>query len=95
MNKSTLFEKKCKGVDIPTDDEVEALSAMKALKLRVRDVKKKISDISAFEKEGGAQSLLVLEQEFVRLKTEWDRWVDKRSRAARERMIMLGHEEEQ
>jgi hypothetical protein len=93
MNKSILYEEKCKGVNIPTDDEVEALSALKALKLRVREVKKKISEISSTEKKGATQSLRALDQDLVRLKKEWDRWEEKRSKAARERMIMLGHEE--
>ena len=94
MEKSTLYEEKCKGIDVPTDDEVEALSAMKSLKLRVREVKKKMSDISSIEKEGASQSLLALEQDLVRLKKDWDRWEQKRSMAARKRMIQLGHEED-
>jgi len=95
MEKTTPCEKICKGIDVPTDDEVEALSAMKTLKLRVREVKKKMSDISSTKREGATQSLLALEQDLVRLKKEWDRWEDKRSKAARERMVLLGHEEEE
>ena len=39
MEKSTSFEKTCKGIEVPTDDEVEALNAMKTLKFRVREMK--------------------------------------------------------
>jgi hypothetical protein len=95
MEKSTPFKKICKGIDVPSDEEVEALNAMKALKLRVREVKKKISDISSAKEERATQSLLALEQDLVRLKKEWDRWEEKRSKAARERMVLLGHEQKE
>ena len=92
MEKSTPCEIICKGIDVPSDEEAEALKAMKALKFRVREVKKKISGFSLAKKEGAAQPLLALEQDLVRLKKEWDRWEEKRSKAARERMVLLGHE---
>lgn len=95
MEKLTPSEKICKGIDVPTDNEVEALSAMKALKLRVREIKKKISDISLTSKKGKNESLLAWERDLVRLKKEWDRWDKKRRRAARERMVLLGHEEKE
>ncbi len=95
MEKSIPCEKICEGIDVPTDDEVEALSAMKALKLRVRALKKKLSDISSTDKEGETESLRALEKDLVQLKEEWDRWEDKRSKAARERMVLLGHEQEE
>ena len=95
MEKLTPSEKICKGIDVPTDNEVEALSAMKALKLRVREIKKKISDISLTSKQGKNESLLILEKDLMRLKKEWDRWDKKRRRAARRRMVLLGHEEKE
>ncbi len=95
MEKLTPSEKICKGIDVPNDNEVEALSAMKALKLRVREIKKKISDISLTNKKGKNESLLALEKDLVRLKEEWDRWDKKRSKAARERMVLLGHEKKE
>ncbi len=95
MEKSIPCEKICKGIDVPTDDEVEALSAMKALKLRVREIKKKISDISLTSKKGKNESLLEWEKDLVRLREEWGRWDKKRSKAARERMVLLGHEEKE
>ena len=93
MEKPTSCKKFCKGIALPTDDEVEALSAMKALKLRVRVIKEEISEISRGDKEGGARSLSALEEELLVLKEEWNRWEEKRRNAARERMILLGHEE--
>ena len=93
MEKTTSCKKFCKGVDLPTDDELEALDAMRALKLRVREIKKKISEISTGEEEGGTESLSALREELATLKEAWSLWEEKRRKAARERMILLGHEE--
>ena len=93
MEKPTSCKKFCKGVDLPTDDEVKALDAMRALKLRVRDIKKKIKEISTSEEKGGAESLPALREELAALKEAWNLWEEKRRKAARERMILLGHEE--
>jgi hypothetical protein len=93
VDKQTSCKNYCKGIAVPTDDEVEALGAMKALKLRVRGIKKKISEISRGNEEGGAGSLSALEEELLVLKEEWNRLEEKRRNAARERMILLGHEE--
>jgi aryl-alcohol dehydrogenase-like predicted oxidoreductase len=94
MERPTSCKRLCKGVDLPTDDEVKALDAMRALKLRVRAIKKKISGISADKAEGGTESLSALRDELAVLKEAWNLWEAKRRRAARKRMILLGHEEE-
>jgi hypothetical protein len=67
---------------------------MKALKLQVREVKEKMSNISLNGKEVATQSLLALEKDLTRLRKEWDLWEQKRSKAARKRMVLLGHEED-
>lgn len=95
MRKSTSCEKICKGIEVPTDDEVEALNAMKILKLRVREIKHKISEISSDKKRGDRSGLWKLERDLSLLKKKWDRWEGKRKKATRERMILLGHEEEE
>ncbi len=95
MRKSTSCEKICKGIEVPTDDEVEALNAMKILKLRVREIKHKISEISSDKKRGDRSGLSMLERDLSLLKKKWDRWEEKRKKATRERMILLGHEEEE
>lgn len=93
MGKSTTFQKNCKGVNVPSDNEVEALAAMKALKLKVREIKKRISLSSTTDKESPSTTISALEKELKQLKREWDHWEEKRRRAAKERMILLGHEE--
>ena len=94
MEKPNLCDNICKGVEVPSDDEVEALKVMKALKLRVREIKKRISDLSSAEKDEDSRTKSVLEEDLKQLKKEWDQWEEKRSKAAKERMIMLGHEED-
>ena len=93
MKKSTPCETACKGIEVPTDDEVEALNAMKILKFRVRKIKNEISEISSDKKREDKSGLSRLERDLIMLKKEWDQWEEKRKKAARERMILLGHEE--
>ena len=93
MEKPTPYKKLCKGIELPSDNEVEALGAMRALKLRVREIKKEISEISQNKDKDGAGSITVLENELMALKREWNRLEEKRRNAARERMILLGHDE--
>ncbi len=83
----------CKGVEVPSEDEVEALSAMRSIKGRVRDLKKKLSELSSSDRDENIEEILALEKEMVRLKAQWNGWEERRKKAARERMIMLGHEE--
>jgi hypothetical protein len=82
----------CKKIDVPTDDEVCALNELKCIKERVRELKKKISDLSAGLVAGTRDDLMILEKEMADLKEEWLSWEEKRQQAARERMIILGHE---
>ncbi len=81
----TECNKSCKGREVPTEDELVALNAMRAIKDRVRDLKKRM--------DGNAESMRDLEREMTQLKAEWNEWGKKRKEAARKRMILLGHEE--
>jgi len=82
----------CKKIDVPTDEEVCALNELRCIKERVRELKKKISDLSAGVLPGTRDDLMILEKEMADLKEEWLSWEEKRQLAARERMIILGHE---
>ena len=81
----------CHRMDVPSEEEVEALNAMREIKQRVRELRKAISHLCANKpaQNEGRQSL-ELEMEF--LKKEWKDWEEKRKEAARIRMILLGHE---
>ena len=80
----------CPGkIKVPTEKEVEALTAMKEIKERVRELKKRLVSMDAKDTEEKE----TMEYELVFLKKEWNRWELKRKDAARERMIILGHEE--
>ena len=80
----TECNKSCKGSEVPAEDELVALNAMRAIKDRVRDLKKRI--------DGNAESMRDLEREMAQLKAEWNEWGKKRKEAARKRMILLGHD---
>ena len=86
-------DKLCKGVEVPSEDEVVALNAMRSIKDRVRDLKKRLSEINSLDTDGNNGERAALEKEMAHLKVEWNEWEEKRKKAARERMIMLGHEE--
>lgn len=79
----------CGGADVPSEDELRALNAMRTIKERVRTVKERLSSLTAPEESEGRESL---EKELQRLKSDWESWEGERRRAAHERMVRLGHE---
>jgi hypothetical protein len=83
----------CKKLDVPTDDEVCALNELRCIKERVRELKKRISDLSAGLVAGTRDDLMMLEEQMEDLKEEWLSWEERRQQAAKERMIILGHEQ--
>jgi DNA repair exonuclease SbcCD ATPase subunit len=83
--------KGCQKVEVPTDEELRALNAMREIKEKVRGMKKKISRIGA-GRGGKDDEIEHLESELERLKKKWQEWEEKRKQAARQRMILLGHE---
>jgi len=86
----------CTGkMEIPTPREREALAAMKSTKERVREIKKQLNELKALKEDAHAEEVVSLETEMARLKQEWDSWETKRDAAAKERMILLGHETEE
>jgi len=90
----TVCQQSCKKIDVPTEEEVTALNQLRSIKDRLRTLRKKISDLSAGLVEGGTrEDLMLLENQVADLKGEWLVWEEKRQQAARERMIILGHEE--
>ncbi len=82
-----------KGIEVPTEDERVALNAMKSIKDRIRDLKMRLSKISASGRDEKAEEILNLEKEMAKLRDEWHEWEVNKEKAVRERMILLGHEE--
>jgi chromosome segregation ATPase len=81
----------CAGaVEVPTRREQEALEKLKAIKTRVRELKQARGETG---KAFANQTRDAIDSELHHLKEEWDRWEEERKEAARERMILLGHEE--
>lgn len=84
----------CPGkMEVPTEKEMEALEAMKSIKEKVRILKKRLVSLHASDNGEKADGILTHENELARLKVEWDQWEEKRKAAAKERMVILGHEE--
>jgi hypothetical protein len=85
----------CPGqLKIPTDRELRALRAMRMVKERVRSLKAQKILLQESARWGNRDRLLCLEEELCGLRKEWDRLKEEWQAAARERMILLGHEEE-
>ena len=88
-------DRTCPGkMEVPTEKETEALGAMKSIKEQVRALKKRLASLNASGRDEDAGEIHTVENELARLKVDWNRWEEKRKAAAKERMIILGHEEE-
>jgi chromosome segregation ATPase len=85
----------CQGkLEVPTEKEKEALGAMKSIKERVRGLKKRLTALKASEHDETTGEILELEKELAHLKVDWDKCEKRRQKAAKERMILLGHEKD-
>lgn len=93
MGVSEEVDSCCKKLEVPSEEEVVALTALRAIKERVRALKKRLSKISSSHKEEHKGEALELEKQMEALKARWNEWEEKRKKAAKERMILLGHEE--
>ncbi len=87
----TCSDKPCQSIKVPTDDEVTALNAMRAIKDSARKLKRKISELTARATDQESERIVQLRLELERLSKEWKAWDKKREEAAKERMILLGH----
>ncbi|MCP4683170.1 MAG: DUF3450 domain-containing protein [Desulfobacterales bacterium] len=79
--------------EVPSQKEMEALDAMKAIKDRVRPMKKQLASLKSSGNDGNAGMISELQRELDSLKAEWNNWEEIRQKAAKERMIILGHED--
>ena len=85
----------CQGkLQVPTEKEREALAAMKSIKERVRALKKRLTALKASGRDETTGEILALEKELAQLKVRWGKWEQTRQKAAKERMVLLGHEKE-
>jgi hypothetical protein len=84
----------CPGkIEVPTPAEKDALDKMRDIKERVRKLKRRLNGLKDSGHDEGVQEIGELEKDLSHLKMEWDRWEKIRQKAAKERMILLGHEE--
>ena len=83
----------CPGqLEIPTPREQKALAAMRAIKEAVKPLKDRLASLQD-SAQGEGDEAVDVRAELARLKMDWDRWEAERKAAAKERMIILGHEE--
>ena len=81
----------CPGaVRIPTEKEERALSEMRRIKGQVRLLKERLKGLEA---SGTLEEIPAVKNDLAVLKKAWNQWEKRRKAAARERMILLGHEE--
>ena len=92
IEKTMECGKACKGIEVPTEEELEALNALRDIKNRVRDLKKELSEVSTTDGDNSNERTSELHNKLAQLKGEWNKWDMKRKEAARIRMIMLRHE---
>jgi len=86
-------ERTCPGqLEIPTPREQKALAAMRAIKEAVKPLKERLASLQG-SGQGEVDEALTVKAELARLKKDWDQWEAERKAAAKERMIILGHEE--
>lgn len=78
---------------VPSDGEVEALKALKSIKEQLRSARSRLKFSGAGPESADDRRTESVEAEIARLKREWDAWETRRKAAARERMILLGHEQ--
>jgi hypothetical protein len=82
----------CGQMQIPSEEEMAALNVMREIKREVRSLKQHMRAIQ--EDAGNLRDTGELQKRIELLRTEWNRWEEKRKAAAKTRMILLGHEKE-
>lgn len=79
---------------VPTPREERVLRAMYSVKMRVREIKRERAALEERDPETHAEKLRVLEDELKKRKAEWNRLEKERKEAAKERMVLLGHDQD-
>jgi len=84
----------CPGkVEVPTRKEQQALAELKRIKEQVREKKAALKKLRCSSEGEVAKVINEIEEELALLKQKWEMWDKRRREAARERMILLGHEQ--
>jgi len=91
--KSAPSDRHCVKIEVPLEEEVIALNAMRAIKEEGKRMKERVAFLRNQGDHKDTEELLSAEREIERLRREWLNWEDKRKRAAKMRMVLLGHED--
>ncbi|RJR32510.1 MAG: hypothetical protein C4576_29895 [Desulfobacteraceae bacterium] len=92
LNSAGKCENHCRQIEVPTEEEVVALNAMRAIKQEVRILKDRLRGLSAEQGPQWVSERIALQKSLDRFKMEWNDWEKKRKVAAKRRMVLLGHE---
>ena len=80
----------CPGaIEIPTKREQKALSEMRRIKARVRALRERLKGLEGLDHSHEIQTV---KNDLAVLKKEWNECEKRRKAAAKERMMLLGHE---
>jgi len=87
-------EKSCPGqLEVPTPREQKALAAMRSIKEDVTPLKERLATLKDSGQDRNGGEAAKINEALARLKKDWEFWEAERKAAAKERMIILGHEE--
>jgi len=83
----------CPGqIELPTPKERESLDAMKSIKEKVREIKKRMGSLKNSGAGKDAEKISMMEGELAGLKKDWAKWEKRWQEAVKERMVYLGHD---
>jgi hypothetical protein len=86
-------ENVCRRIQVPMEEEVVALNAMRAIRREAKLLKERLQALSETHGPDLLPERIELQEKVERFKAEWKGWEEKRKAAAKKRMVLLGHEE--
>jgi hypothetical protein len=86
-------ENHCRRIQVPTEEELAALNAMRAIRGEAKLLKERLKTLSDEKSTDSFPERIALQEKMDRFKVEWNGWEEKRKAAAKRRMVLLGHEE--
>lgn len=86
-------ENHCRRIQVPTEEELVALNAMRAIRREAKLLKEQLQSLPETNGPDSLTERIELQKKLDRYKLEWNGWEEKRKAAAKRRMVLLGHEE--
>ncbi|MEW6665559.1 MAG: hypothetical protein AB1512_10130 [Thermodesulfobacteriota bacterium] len=83
----------CREVEIPSDDELVALNAMRSIREKAKALREEMDRLQKTEPAQAGPERIRMQRQLDLLKQEWQEWEKKKNIAAKEKMVLLGHED--